>query len=135
MSITGVQHEGGPVWWVITPDRDVYPEELQINSSIVGMVGCDFEGILVNTSWVGRAEHLDQVHDFLSQNAIVHPSEFVDIERSVNEEVNKRAEAVKQELAILAAAFSRYDGAGRGSLSAAELKRALDDLQLPAGEL
>ena len=89
MSITGVPHEGGPIWWVITPDRDVYPEELQINSSIDGMVGCDYEGILVNSSWVGRAEHLDRVHDFLSQNAIVHPSEFVDIERAVREEVSK----------------------------------------------
>jgi len=50
-------------------------------------------------------------------------------------EINKRAEAVKQELAILAAAFERYDGAGKGALNPAELEEALKDLDLPAGDI
>ncbi|CAK9118074.1 unnamed protein product [Durusdinium trenchii] len=40
-----------------------------------------------------------------------------------------------QELAILAQAFQRYDGDGSGALDATELQRALQDLDLPAGDV
>jgi len=49
--------------------------------------------------------------------------------------VEQRAEAAKQELAILAQAFARYDGDGSGALDPTEIAAALQDLNLPAGEL
>lgn len=54
---------------------------------------------------------------------------------SVQELLDQRANAAKQELAILAQAFSRYDGDGSGALDASELKQALQELELPSGEV
>eukprot|EP00913_Durusdinium_trenchii_P032181 g30133.t1 len=42
---------------------------------------------------------------------------------------------LQAELAILAQAFQRYDGDGSGALDATELQRALQDLDLPAGDV
>ncbi|CAJ1356379.1 unnamed protein product [Effrenium voratum] len=53
----------------------------------------------------------------------------------VSDAVSARAQAAKQELAILAQAFQRYDGDGSGALDATELQRALKDLDLPAGDV
>mmetsp|Transcript_96588 Transcript_96588/g.191448 ORF Transcript_96588/g.191448 Transcript_96588/m.191448 type:complete len:884 (-) Transcript_96588:187-2838(-) len=54
---------------------------------------------------------------------------------SVGTAVEQRAQAAKRELVILAQAFERYDGDGRGALDAADLQRALQELALPAGEV
>eukprot|EP01065_Artemidia_motanka_P048454 TRINITY_DN77_c0_g3_i1.p1 TRINITY_DN77_c0_g3~~TRINITY_DN77_c0_g3_i1.p1 ORF type:complete len:904 (+),score=370.09 TRINITY_DN77_c0_g3_i1:73-2784(+) len=55
--------------------------------------------------------------------------------RIFSQTVEERARAVKQELAALAAAFMRYDGEGTGHLHMEEIKAALEDLELPAGEV
>jgi hypothetical protein len=49
--------------------------------------------------------------------------------------IDQRAEAAKQELATLAAAFMRYDGDGNGHLDRDELLKALSDLELPSGDV
>jgi len=49
--------------------------------------------------------------------------------------VEQRAAAAKQELAILAQAFERYDGDGSGALDITEIQQALKDLDLPDGEV
>mmetsp|Transcript_636 Transcript_636/g.1949 ORF Transcript_636/g.1949 Transcript_636/m.1949 type:complete len:887 (-) Transcript_636:248-2908(-) len=49
--------------------------------------------------------------------------------------IEARTAAAKQELVILAQAFKRYDGDGSGALNHEELKLALQDLDLPAGEV
>jgi isocitrate dehydrogenase len=49
--------------------------------------------------------------------------------------VKARAEAAKQELSILAQAFNRYDGDGRGALDARDLQKALTELDMGAGEV
>jgi len=54
--------------------------------------------------------------------------------RAVQDVIDARAQATKRELAILAEAFSRYDGDRSGALCADELQKALQDLDLPAGE-
>mmetsp|Transcript_22241 Transcript_22241/g.70081 ORF Transcript_22241/g.70081 Transcript_22241/m.70081 type:complete len:895 (+) Transcript_22241:125-2809(+) len=53
----------------------------------------------------------------------------------VSQEIEARAQAAKQELAILAQAFARYDGDGSGALDPEELRAALQELDLPAGEV
>ena len=89
LEITGEPHQGGPIWWIITPYRDVYPEELMIGTNIDAMVGCDLDGLPNPTSWIGNLVNLNQVHDFISQNVFLHPGEFVDIERNVKMEAAK----------------------------------------------
>lgn len=58
---------------------------------------------------------------------------------SVDEQVQKamavRMERAKRELAILAEAFQRYDGDRSGALDKDEIAQALQDLDLPAGEV
>mmetsp|Transcript_74436 Transcript_74436/g.193449 ORF Transcript_74436/g.193449 Transcript_74436/m.193449 type:complete len:895 (+) Transcript_74436:101-2785(+) len=54
--------------------------------------------------------------------------------KATQEVIEARAAAAKQELAILAQAFARYDGDGSGALNPEELQSALEDLELPAGE-
>jgi len=54
---------------------------------------------------------------------------------SVRHAVERRAQAAKEELVILAQAFARYDGDGRGALNAEDLRQALEDMDLPAGEI
>eukprot|EP00933_Yihiella_yeosuensis_P037204 TRINITY_DN31079_c0_g1_i1.p1 TRINITY_DN31079_c0_g1~~TRINITY_DN31079_c0_g1_i1.p1 ORF type:complete len:886 (-),score=225.51 TRINITY_DN31079_c0_g1_i1:302-2959(-) len=49
--------------------------------------------------------------------------------------IENRAAAAKQELAILAQAFQRFDGDGSGALDPTEMQKALEDLDLPAGEV
>lgn len=49
--------------------------------------------------------------------------------------VEKRAAAAKQELSVLAQAFMRYDGDRSGAIDRAELQAALDDLELPSGDV
>lgn len=49
--------------------------------------------------------------------------------------VDARAKSAKSEIAILAQAFERYDGDGSGALNTEELKLALQDLDLPSGEV
>jgi len=53
----------------------------------------------------------------------------------VADAIATRAQAAKEELAILAQAFQRYDGDGSGALDASELQQALQDLNLPAGDV
>eukprot|EP01062_Namystynia_karyoxenos_P000332 TRINITY_DN100_c0_g1_i2.p2 TRINITY_DN100_c0_g1~~TRINITY_DN100_c0_g1_i2.p2 ORF type:complete len:917 (+),score=368.15 TRINITY_DN100_c0_g1_i2:80-2830(+) len=55
--------------------------------------------------------------------------------RVFRQTVEERARAVKQELAALAAAFMRYDGDGKGLLSYEDIRAALEDLELPTGEV
>eukprot|EP00403_Amphidinium_massartii_P019604 CAMPEP_0178427114 /NCGR_PEP_ID=MMETSP0689_2-20121128/29577_1 /TAXON_ID=160604 /ORGANISM="Amphidinium massartii, Strain CS-259" /LENGTH=844 /DNA_ID=CAMNT_0020048809 /DNA_START=110 /DNA_END=2644 /DNA_ORIENTATION=+ len=49
--------------------------------------------------------------------------------------VEARAAQAKEELATLAAAFSRYDGEGKGALNVEDIRKALEDLAMPAGEV
>jgi len=53
----------------------------------------------------------------------------------VSDAITARTQAAKEELAILAQAFQRYDGDGSGALDATELQKALQDLDLPAGDV
>mmetsp|Transcript_71755 Transcript_71755/g.199079 ORF Transcript_71755/g.199079 Transcript_71755/m.199079 type:complete len:887 (+) Transcript_71755:58-2718(+) len=53
----------------------------------------------------------------------------------VQDAIEARTQAAKQELVVLAQAFSRYDGHGSGALNHEDLKLALQDLDLPAGEV
>ena len=49
--------------------------------------------------------------------------------------IDQRADQVKRELAVLAQAFERYDGDGKGALNTQSLQKALQDLDLPSGEV
>jgi len=49
--------------------------------------------------------------------------------------VEQRARAAKRELAILAEAFHKYDSDQSGLLDREEIMKALDDLELPTGEV
>lgn len=53
----------------------------------------------------------------------------------VSDAISAGTQAAKEELAILAQAFQRYDGDGSGALDAQELQKALQDLDLPAGDV
>lgn len=56
-------------------------------------------------------------------------------EHNLDDIIDKRAQAAKRELTILAEAFMRYDGDRKGHLDRDQIFQVLKDLQLPKGEV
>ena len=60
-AVTGEAHHGGPVWWICTNQHDIYPEEIAITPSILGLRGLDLDGSAIRAAQVGSTRYLRQV--------------------------------------------------------------------------
>ena len=56
-----VKSAGGPVWWIATGDRDVYPEELSLKT-LKGIIPINRDGALLKDEGVGDTSYSRQVH-------------------------------------------------------------------------
>ena len=76
---TGEVHHGGPLWWIMTRDKDIYVEELALTPSIAGIRGCNLHGVPQADQHLGSLRHLNRVLGF----TLPRPGEFMDMVRGV----------------------------------------------------
>ena len=81
-SVTGAKHHGGPVWWIITRDGDIYPEELALTENIRGLRGCSLDGSPDPSCQIGYLRYLPRVLAYTP----LRTGQFMDIKASVEKE-------------------------------------------------
>ena len=78
---SGARHSHqGPVRWILTPDNDLYPEELSV-PPLKGLTPTDSAGIPLPDLAVGSPAYLYRVHDF---ETLPRPLSFLELLREAN---------------------------------------------------
>ena len=88
LKIMGWAALGENIWWVLTPDKDCYPESLAV-PPLLGIGFRDIKSKLIQGSIVGRNSYLNQVYDF---DRLPCPAAFRELEIAVRKQMTTGGE-------------------------------------------